>query len=90
MLEQIISEAQKFSEPERVHLYEKFMQVRPGGYGDGDTFWGIRNPNLRMLAKKYKTISVEQAFELLTNKVHEIRLLALFILELKYVAKATS
>ncbi len=90
MLNQIILETQSFAEPERVQLYEKFMQVRPGGYGEGDTFWGIRNPNLRKLAKKYKTVSIDQVFELLTNKVHEIRLLALFILEIKYASKITS
>ena len=90
MTQEIIQEALSYSENERIDLYRKFFQCFKGGYGEDDTFAGIRNPHLRSLSKKYKTISIQETTELLTNKIHEIRLLALFIFELKFKSKKTS
>ncbi len=90
MVNQIKKEALANSEPERIELYEKYFRCYPGGYGEGDTFAGIRNPPLRRLAKKHKNISIDDCFTMLCDKIHEIRLLALFILELKFKSKKTS
>jgi len=90
MVEQIINEVLTHSDEERIILYQKFFKCNKGGYGEGDSFAGIRNPILRTLSKKHKSISLIDATQLLTHKIHEIRLLAIFILELKIKNKKTT
>lgn len=86
----IKDDALKYADIERVALYQKFFQVFPGGYGEGDQFVGIRNPELRLLAKKYQTISLSEIKDLLIDPIHEIRLLALFVMDLQFKKKKTS
>ncbi len=63
---------------------EKFFQVFPGGYGEGDKFIGVSVPNQRLVSKKfYKEASVEELETLLKNGIHEHRLTALLMLVLK-------
>ncbi len=90
MVSQIINETLSYSEKDRINLYTTFFKCFPGGYGEGDSFAGIRNPVLRSLSKKYKAISLEETTQLLIHKIHEIRLLALFIFEIKVKNKKTS
>lgn len=64
---------------------EKFFQVYPGGYGEGDRFIGVSVPNQRLVSKKfYKEASIEELETLLKSSIHEHRLTALFILVIKY------
>jgi len=64
---------------------EKFFQVYPGGYGEGDKFIGVSVPNQRLVSKKfYKEASVDELEKLLKSPIHEHRLTALFMLVLKY------
>lgn len=58
----------------------RFFKTGKGEYAEGDQFLGIRVPILRKLAKKYRGISIDEAFELLQSVYHEQRLLALFFL----------
>lgn len=85
----IKQEALGYAIPERVDLYLKFFQCYPGGYGEGDVFAGIKNPPLRQLAQKYKSLDIDDIFTLLTDEVHEIRLLALFMLCARVKLKRT-
>ena len=64
---------------------EKFFQVFPGGYGEGDKFIGVSVPNQRLVSKKfYKEASINEVEILLKSGIHEHRLTALFMLVLKY------
>lgn len=90
MVQQIINEVLSHSEPDRIHLFKKYFQCFPGGYGAGDEFAGIRSPLLRSLAKKYKHLSLNEVEQLLTHNIHEIRLLALHIFELKFKSRRTT
>lgn len=64
---------------------EKFFQVYPEGYGEGDKFIGVSVPNQRLISKKYyKVASIDELAELLHSPVHEHRLTTLFMLVLKY------
>ncbi|MFA6401649.1 MAG: DNA alkylation repair protein [Salinivirgaceae bacterium] len=85
----IRNELLSYSQAELIEKDLKFFQCYPGGYGEGDSFAGVKNPTVRMLSKKHKNVSIEVAFDLLTDPIHEIRLLALFILDLKYNNKKT-
>jgi 3-methyladenine DNA glycosylase AlkD len=64
-----------------------FFKTGKGEYAEGDKFLGIRVPELRKWAKEYIEISIYDAFELLRSELHEVRLLALFVLVAKYSAK---
>lgn len=85
-LNEIQEKLAALSDPEDARFLQGFFKTGPGQYGDGDLFRGIRVPVLRKLSKSYKAISVGGAEQLLHSAYHEDRLLALFILMLKYAA----
>ena len=62
-----------------------YFQSFPGGYGEGDEFLGVDNPNLREVAREYRDkIGLKVIRQLLHSEYHEERLLALIILERKF------
>lgn len=84
MLKQIIKELQRHADPERAIHSLRFFKTGPGEYGEGDKFLGITTPIERKIAKKYyKSISIDEVQILLSNRFHDIRMTALFILILK-------
>jgi 3-methyladenine DNA glycosylase AlkD len=78
--ELVKSELEKISDPEHAQKLQGFFQTGPGEYGEGDIFLGIRVPNQRKIAKKFRSIPLSDVLELLQSKIHEHRLTALFIL----------
>jgi 3-methyladenine DNA glycosylase AlkD len=84
IVNQIISELKEHIEPEKAKLFPTFFQTHPGGYGEGDQFFGIRVPNIRKVAKNYKNLDFDVLQILIQDKIHEIRMLALFILVLQF------
>jgi 3-methyladenine DNA glycosylase AlkD len=86
----IKAEALQLADAKRIESCKRYFKCFPGAYGYGDTFVGIRSPELRNLAKKYRSISLVQLESLIQDKIHEIRLLALYILVLKYQNKKTA
>ena len=62
----------------------RFFKTGPGQYGEGDLFLGIRVPVLRQLAKEHCDIALDDTVELLQSPLHEVRLLALFIMVSQY------
>ena len=59
---------------------QRFFKTGPGEYGEGDKFLGIRVPNIREVAKRFKELSLDETEQLLQSKYHEERLCALIIL----------
>lgn len=58
----------------RVDL-ERFFQVFPGGYGEGDRFLGVIVPEQRRIAKKvWRDIPIGEVEVLIASPVHEERL----------------
>jgi len=84
--EKIISSLNKLSNTKKdIKSLEKFFQVFPGGYGEGDKFIGVSVPNQRLVSKQfYKDASIDELHTLLKSSIHEHRLTALFMLVLKY------
>jgi 3-methyladenine DNA glycosylase AlkD len=60
----------------------RYFQVKPGGYGEGDFFLGIRLSELRQLAKPYAKVIYRSTdwLPLLTSPIHEHRQIALLII----------
>jgi 3-methyladenine DNA glycosylase AlkD len=73
--------------PERAKTSAWFFKTGKGQYGEGDVFYGIIVPVQRRLALKYKTIPLEDISTLLKSKVHEERLIALYILVAQFESR---
>ncbi len=82
--EQVKTELKKLSDPEHAMKLQGFFKTGEGEYGEGDIFLGVRVPDQRRIAKKYKNIPITDAIELLQSGIHEHRLTALFILTEQY------
>jgi 3-methyladenine DNA glycosylase AlkD len=72
------------ADPSKAEGLQRFFKTGPGQYGEGDRFLGVRVPQLRALARSYRTLDGEFLLELLRSPWHEERLLALLILVVQY------
>ncbi len=73
-------ELKSISNPEIAEHSQRFFKTGPGEYGEGDTFYGIRVPDVRKVAKKFSRLSLSETEKLLHSGYHEARLCALIIL----------
>jgi 3-methyladenine DNA glycosylase AlkD len=80
----IVSELKNYGSPERAKHSLRFFKTGPGQYGEGDLFYGASVPEMRIVAKKYFDIDISDVVELLHDKYHECRLVALLILVDKF------
>lgn len=65
-------------------LSQRFFKTGAGEYGHGDRFLGIRVPVLRKVAREFRAAPLSVAFALLRSRLHEERLMALFMLVERY------
>lgn len=80
----IIKEVTKLRDKDKGAFSHRFFRTGKGEYGEGDIFYGLTVPNSRKIAKKYVDINLLDLEKIIKNKVHEIRLIALIILNTKY------
>src|SRR5829696_5487826 len=83
-LNELRRELLEAAEPERVPELQRFFKTRPGGYGEGDVFLGVRVPAVRVVARRHAGLNLEDVTKLLRSPVHEERLAALVILVRRY------
>ncbi|MGH9923076.1 MAG: DNA alkylation repair protein [Nitrososphaerales archaeon] len=74
----------QLSSPEKEKIYSRFFKTGKGQYGEGDVFLGITVPEQRKVARKYQHLKLSEIQELLSSRIHEHRLTALFILIHRY------
>lgn len=72
------------SNTSRAKVSQSFFKTGKGQYGEGDIFVGLTVPQAREIANKFKDTSLEEISFLLNSKIHEERLIALFILVHNY------
>jgi len=84
MINQIKEDLLKLKNPEKAKLLAGYFKTGKGQYGEGDVFLGITVPEQRKVAKRYLNAVLKDIQILLSSKVHEHRLTALFILIAKY------
>ncbi|HYP29706.1 MAG TPA: DNA alkylation repair protein [Blastocatellia bacterium] len=77
---EIRARMRELADDERAHVLQRFFKTGPGEYGEGDLFLGITIPELRKLAKQYRSVRLEEVLSLLTSRYHEERVLALLMM----------
>jgi 3-methyladenine DNA glycosylase AlkD len=65
---------------ERREKSYSFFQANPGGYGEGDQFLGVAVPDTRRVARRFRSLSLEDIAFALCDLFHEVRLAALILL----------
>ena len=80
LLNQIRSELKTYIEDGKAEHSYVFFKAMPGGYGEGDQFWGVSVPSQRKVAKKFKQVGLDDLVAVIQSPYHEERLTALFIL----------
>jgi len=78
------SDLLKLKNPQKAKILQRFFKTGKRQYGEGDIFWGITVPKQRQIAKKHPDLTLQELQKLLSSKIHEYRLTALFILISKY------
>ena len=85
VIKNIKQDLNRVIDPKKAAKSPKFYKAFKGGYGEGDLFIGVANPHLHAIGKKhYDQISKDILNDLLLDPVHEVRLLAVFVLVRKY------
>ena len=83
-LSQLKKELKKLSNPKQAKILQRFFKTGKGEYGEGDIFLGIKVPIQRKVAEKFQNLFLKDIEKLLESKIHEHRMIALFILIKKY------
>jgi 3-methyladenine DNA glycosylase AlkD len=84
MLDDLKNEIKALRDTEKSIFLARFFKTGKGEYSEGDTFYGFTVPESRRLASKYKELPLRNVLKLLKSKIHEARLIALFILVTKF------
>ncbi len=83
-LNSLKKEIRKFANPTKAKILQRFFKTGKGDYGQGDIFLGLMVPQSRKLAKRFKVLAITDVKKLLKSKIHEERLIALFVLIYQY------
>jgi 3-methyladenine DNA glycosylase AlkD len=73
-------ELRKYANKEKARGLLGFFKTGPGDYAAGDIFLGVMVPCTRKVLKEFWDLPLADTLKLLRSKIHEERLLALFIL----------
>jgi len=79
-VDNIREELEAKSDPSRAAILQKYFKTGRGEYAEGDIFLGVRVPEVRKIASKYRNLELNAVCELLTSPIHEERFLALVIM----------
>ncbi|HZA72935.1 MAG TPA: DNA alkylation repair protein [Propionibacteriaceae bacterium] len=81
-MQQLVQAIAEVADPDTAAVLRRYFQVRPGGYGEGDTFLGVKLSTLRGLTAAYagEPFVADCWLPLLRSPVHEHRLAALVVM----------
>lgn len=85
MIDEIKHGLSLIADSDKAKELQRFFKTKKGEYAEGDVFIGVKVPFLREISEKYyKKLSLSDCESLLQEKIHEYRMLSLFMLCLKY------
>jgi 3-methyladenine DNA glycosylase AlkD len=87
---EVTRDLRKWGDTQRARVVARFFKAEPGGYGEGDLFVGVPVPAIRHVAGKYKDLPLDIVEDLLQSPLHEVRMLALFVLTRQFSAAGKS
>lgn len=79
-LENLKKDLNKLANTQKAKDYERYFKTGKGEYAEGDIFLGISIPDQRKIVSKYYSLSLSDIEKLLSSKIHEHRMCALFLL----------
>jgi 3-methyladenine DNA glycosylase AlkD len=77
---EISARLRQLGDPEKARLLQRFFKTGPGEYAEGDRFYGLKVPQVRLLLWEYRGLTPTDALPLLMSPIHEERLFALLAL----------
>lgn len=83
-VEKVISSIESVASTIYAEKARGYFKTGPGEYGEGDVFWGVRNPQARAIAKQSMDLALDQIATLLAHPVHEVRLVGVLVLVGQY------
>jgi 3-methyladenine DNA glycosylase AlkD len=83
-LSNLKKDLRKLADPQKAKILQRFFKTGKGEYGEGDIFLGVVVPKLRKIARIYFTLDLKDVKQLVESKIHEERMIAMFILVEKY------
>jgi 3-methyladenine DNA glycosylase AlkD len=83
-LSELRKKIKSVANPDVAKAMQWFFKTGKGEYGEGDVFVGLKVPTQRILAKEFRDLKLNDLKVLLSSKVHEERLISLFILLYKF------
>ena len=84
LIRQLKNELHGLADSRQAKILQRFFKTGKGEYGEGDIFLGIKVPVQCQVTKKYSTLSLSDIKKLLHSKIHEERMVGLFILVRQY------
>lgn len=78
--DQVLAELEKRANPGDAEFLGRFFKTGEGQYGAGDVFIGVRVPDTRQVAKRFKDLTPAELETLLDSPIHEMRLCAVIIM----------
>lgn len=81
---EVTKDLKKLTDPKQAKVSAWFFKTGKGEYGEGDVFLGIRVPEQRKVALRYRELPLPEITKLLKSQIHEHRFVALEILVAKY------
>jgi len=83
-LSELRKKIKSVASPDVANTMRWFFKTGKGEYGEGDTFVGLKVPMQRIITKEFRDLNLNELKVLLNSKVHEERLISLFILVYKF------
>ena len=78
-LKQLEQTLKKHACPQKAKQLARFFKTGPGEYAQGERFYGINVPTLRIIAHQFQALSQPNLTQLLQSPMHEERFIALLI-----------
>lgn len=84
LLKEVRAELRLHADESDALVLKRFFKTGPGDYGEGDRFLGVRVPDTRRVARRYRELPLRDVLKLLKSPFHEERFLALVMLVGRY------